>query len=129
MRKLVGLFTAAFMVAVALVALPVTQAPKVEAAPPGSAFDPGLIISDSVFFDFGSMTLKQVQDFLNSRVADCNQSQETKIRKKKQEMMTIPKMQTRQKKKKKKKQKKKKQKKKKKKKKQKKMMMMMKKPE
>ena len=71
MRKLLGLFTAAFMVAVGLVALPVTEAPKVEAAPPGSAFDPGLIISDSVFFDFGSMTLKQIQDFLNSRVADC----------------------------------------------------------
>ncbi len=71
MRRLLGLFTAAFMVAVGLVALPVTPAPKVEAAPPGSAFDPGLIISDSVFFDFGSMTLKQIQDFLNSRVADC----------------------------------------------------------
>ena len=71
MCKLLGLFTAAFMVAVGLVALPVTEAPKVEAAPPGSAFDPGLIISDSVFFDFGSMTLKQIQDFLNSRVADC----------------------------------------------------------
>jgi len=71
MRRLLGLFTAAFMVAVGLVALPVTEAPKAEAAPPGSAFDPGLIISDSVFFDFGSMTLKQIQDFLNSRVADC----------------------------------------------------------
>jgi LysM repeat protein len=71
MRRLLGLVTAAFMVAVGLVALPISPAPKVEAAPPGSAFDPGLIISDSVFFDFGSMTLKQIQDFLNSRVADC----------------------------------------------------------
>ncbi len=41
------------------------------AAPPGSAFDPGLIISDSVFFDFGSMTVEQIQQFLESRVADC----------------------------------------------------------
>ena len=71
MRRLLGLITASFMVAVGLVALPVTPATKVEAAPPGSAFDPGLIISDSVFFDFGSMTLKQIQDFLNSRVSNC----------------------------------------------------------
>jgi len=41
------------------------------AAPPGSAFDPGLIISDSVFFDFGSMTVDQIQQFLDSRVANC----------------------------------------------------------
>ena len=71
MRRLIGLFTAAFLVAVGFVALPVSQAPKVEAAPPGSAFDPGLIISDSVFYDFGSMTVRQIQDFLNSRVATC----------------------------------------------------------
>ena len=40
------------MIAVGLVTLPIQQQPA-EAAPPGSAFDPGLIISDSVFFDFG----------------------------------------------------------------------------
>ncbi|MEL0236987.1 MAG: hypothetical protein VW952_01190, partial [Aquiluna sp.] len=32
---------------------------------------PGLIISDSVFFDFGSMTLDQIQGFLDSRVENC----------------------------------------------------------
>lgn len=71
MRRLLGLLTASLMVAVGLVALPIAPAPKVEAAPPGSAFDPGLIISDSVFFDFGSMTVKQIQDFLDSRVQNC----------------------------------------------------------
>jgi LysM repeat protein len=58
------------MVAVGFVALPVSQQPA-QAAPPGSAFDPGLIISDSVFYDFGAMTLKQVEDFLDSRVQNC----------------------------------------------------------
>lgn len=42
-----------------------------QAAPPGSAFDPGLIISDSVFFDFGTMTVDEIQRFLDSRVSDC----------------------------------------------------------
>ena len=58
------------MVAVGLVVLP-TASPPAEAAPPGSAFDPGLIISDSVFFDFGSMTVEEIQAFLDSRVVDC----------------------------------------------------------
>lgn len=44
---------------------------QAEAAPQGSAFDPGLIISDSVFFDFGTMSVDQIQDFLDSRVSDC----------------------------------------------------------
>lgn len=58
------------MVAIGFVAMPIQQ-PAAEAAPPGSAFDPGLIISDSVFFDFGSMTLEGIQEFLDSRVEDC----------------------------------------------------------
>ena len=70
MRKLLGIFTTAFMVAVGLVALP-APTPPAQAAPPGSAFDPGLIISDSVFFDFGAMTLDQIQSFLDSRVPNC----------------------------------------------------------
>ena len=69
-KKLFGLFSAATMVAIGLVAMPLQQ-PAAEAAPPGSAFDPGLIISDSVFFDFGSMTLESIQEFLDSRVTDC----------------------------------------------------------
>lgn len=70
MRKLLSLIASAAMIAVGFVALPSAQQPA-EAAPPGSAFDPGLIISDSVFYDFGSMTLKQVEDFLDSRVSNC----------------------------------------------------------
>ena len=58
------------MLAIGLVAFPTVQEPA-EAAPPGSAFDPGLIISDSVFFDFGSMTVEEIQSFLDSRVTNC----------------------------------------------------------
>ncbi|MFM5904821.1 MAG: LysM peptidoglycan-binding domain-containing protein [Micrococcales bacterium] len=40
----------------------------------GSRFDPGLIISDSVFYDFGSMTVEQIQRFLDSKVSNCKLS-------------------------------------------------------
>jgi LysM repeat protein len=69
-KKLVGLFTASLMAIFGLVAMPIAVAPA-QAAPPGSAFDPGLIISDSVFFDFGSMSVADIQQFLDSRVVDC----------------------------------------------------------
>jgi hypothetical protein len=69
-KKVLGLLSAVTMVAIGLVAMPLQQ-PAAQAAPPGSAFDPGLIISDSVFFDFGSMTLEDIQVFLDSRVTDC----------------------------------------------------------
>ncbi len=36
-----------------------------------SRFDPGLIISDSVFYDFGTMSVDQIQRFLNSKVTKC----------------------------------------------------------
>ena len=36
-----------------------------------SRFDPGLIISDSVFFDFGTMTVADIQRFLESKVPVC----------------------------------------------------------
>lgn len=70
LKKFFGLVSAATMVAIGLVAMPLQQE-SAEAAPPGSAFDPGLIISDSVFFDFGSMTLEGIQEFLDSRVQNC----------------------------------------------------------
>ncbi len=41
------------------------------AALDGSKFDPGLIISDSVFFDFGTMTVEEIQRFLESQVPVC----------------------------------------------------------
>ena len=37
----------------------------------GSSFDPGLIISDSVFFDFGTMSVDEIQRFLESQVPVC----------------------------------------------------------
>ena len=40
----------------------------------GSKFDPGLIISDSVFFDFGTMTAEEIQRFLESQVPMCKSS-------------------------------------------------------
>ena len=40
----------------------------------GKNFDPGLIISDSVFFDFGTMTAADIQRFLDSQVPVCGSS-------------------------------------------------------
>ena len=37
----------------------------------GKNFDPGLIISDSVFYDFGTMTAEDIQRFLDSQVPVC----------------------------------------------------------
>jgi LysM repeat protein len=37
----------------------------------GNKFDPGLIISDSVFFDFGTMSVDDIQRFLESQVPVC----------------------------------------------------------
>jgi len=39
--------------------------------PLGSAFDPGNIISDAEFFRSGSMSVEQIQAFLNQRNPDC----------------------------------------------------------
>ncbi|MEL0261604.1 MAG: hypothetical protein VXA38_05735, partial [Aquiluna sp.] len=66
-KRAIAVLTSAVMALVGLVSL----SQPAQAAPPGSAFDPGLIISDSVFFDFGSMTLDQIQAFLDSRVENC----------------------------------------------------------
>jgi len=56
---------------VSLLSALIVPAQQAEAAPPGSAFDPGLIISDSVFFDFGTMGVDQIQEFFDSRVDNC----------------------------------------------------------
>lgn len=54
---------------IGLVAL--ETAPPAQAALKGSMFDPGLIISDSVFYDFGTMTVDEIQRFLDSKVEVC----------------------------------------------------------
>ena len=46
-----------------------------------STFDPGLIISDSVFYDWGTMNADAIQKFLNARVSSCSNNRgETCIR-------------------------------------------------
>lgn len=69
MKKILAVFIAVFMIAVGLTTLP--PAMQAKAAPPGSAFDPGYIISDSVFYDWGSMSVAEIQSFLDSRVQNC----------------------------------------------------------
>ena len=56
----------AFIGVVALQSPPASQAADVK------RFDPGLIISDSVFFDFGTMTVAEIQRFLESKVPVCD---------------------------------------------------------
>jgi len=53
-----------------LIGLVAIQAPSANAAD-ASRFDPGLIISDSVFYDFGTMTATEIQRFLESKVPVC----------------------------------------------------------
>jgi LysM repeat protein len=67
--RLVAILVSALLVAIGFVAL--SAAPKAQAAD-ASKFDPGLIISDSVFYDFGTMTANEIQRFLNSKLPTCN---------------------------------------------------------
>ena len=73
MFKSLGKFWAALTVMTVtvfgLVAIPSEQEPA--AALNGSMFDPGLIISDSVFYDFGTMSVADIQRFLDGRVSAC----------------------------------------------------------
>ncbi|MEB0203635.1 hypothetical protein QN345_11155, partial [Cryobacterium sp. 10I1] len=56
----------------ALVAIPLAAAPQAAEALTGSEFDPGYIISDQNFFDTSTMSVGQVQDFLNAQVSSCS---------------------------------------------------------
>jgi len=67
--RLVAILVSSLLVAIGFVAL--SAAPKAQAAD-ASKFDPGLIISDSVFYDFGTMTANEIQRFLNSKLPTCN---------------------------------------------------------
>ena len=73
MFKALGKFWAGALVATltvfGLVAIPSEQEPA--SALNGSMFNPGLIISDSVFYDFGTMSVADIQRFLDGRVAAC----------------------------------------------------------
>lgn len=67
--KLVAAVTTLVLAASALTAIN-GVAPSASALS-GSRFDPGLIISDSVFYDFGTMSVADIQRFLDSKVPTC----------------------------------------------------------
>ena len=67
--KLIGLVATALLATVGLVAVAPVSTPA--QAADASRFDPGLIISDSVFYDFGTMSVAEIQRFLNSKVPNC----------------------------------------------------------
>ena len=64
-KFLVGLITASLSMAGIIAA----EAPSY--ALNASTFDPGWIISDSVFYDWGTMDSAEIQKFLRARVPDC----------------------------------------------------------
>ena len=70
-RKLIAAAASVLLMATGFVALETAPA---SAALKGSMFDPGLIISDSVFYDFGTMTVEDIQRFLDSKVSACKDS-------------------------------------------------------
>lgn len=69
LKKLIG-FTATLLVAfIGLTAIGSNV--QSASAADASRFDPGLIISDSVFYDFGTMQVADIQRFLDSKVPSC----------------------------------------------------------
>lgn len=68
LRRLAAIIVSAVLVVTGFVALEGVQAAK---AADVSRFDPGLIISDSVFYDFGTMSVADIQRFLESKVPVC----------------------------------------------------------
>ena len=50
----------------------VLDEPESAAAADASRFNPGLIISDAAFYDYASMSVAQIQRFLESKVPTCN---------------------------------------------------------
>ena len=76
LKRIWAQITAVILLATGLIALPaVSELPNVKpqaaVAADASRFDPGLIISDSVFYDFGTMTVADIQRFLESKVPVC----------------------------------------------------------
>ena len=67
--KLWAAVTAIVMVAAGLTGLGAVTAPAVAAS--GSDFNAGMIISDEVFYDSSTMSVGDIQAFLNARVPSC----------------------------------------------------------
>ncbi|MEN9992575.1 MAG: hypothetical protein RLY83_145 [Actinomycetota bacterium] len=68
-RKIQRFIGATVSVLLAFVGLVVTS--SASDALSGSSFKPGLIISDTVFFDYGTMSASKIQAFLESKVPVC----------------------------------------------------------
>ncbi len=70
-RRFIGAVLAALLVVGGVgLTSSVTTAPTASAAV-GSQFNPGMIISDAVFYNSSTMTVAQIQSFLNARVPTC----------------------------------------------------------
>jgi hypothetical protein len=72
LRRFLALVTSALLVAGLFAGASLATAEPAAAAPSGSTFDPGFIISDTAMFDWGSMTTDDIQTFLNAKVAACS---------------------------------------------------------
>jgi hypothetical protein len=71
-RRTLRLFIAIMAVVVVTAAMLLAfQPPQKAQALSGSAFNPGNIISDAVFYDSGTMSESDIQAFLNSQVPTC----------------------------------------------------------
>ncbi|WP_296632763.1 LysM domain-containing protein [Rhodoluna sp.] len=70
--RLVAILTSTLLVAASFIAIAATSNTDNSEAAVASQFDPGLIIGDSVFYDFGTMTADDVQKFLESKLPSCN---------------------------------------------------------
>ena len=68
-KRLWAMMTSVVLALTGVVGLQVNQ--QAAHALDGSKFDPGLIIGDSVYYDFGAMNVDQVQTFLENKVPKC----------------------------------------------------------
>ena len=71
MRKTLGKYWAMALIAsMSIVGFVAVDGQKAEALQ-GSSFNPGMIISDSVFYDSSTMSIAEIQRFLDGKVAQC----------------------------------------------------------
>ncbi|MCJ7826648.1 MAG: hypothetical protein MUP36_00170, partial [Demequinaceae bacterium] len=59
--------TMALLTSAVTVATVLASSSQAEAVPSGAVFNPGFIISDENFFDYDSMTVAEIQAFLNAK--------------------------------------------------------------
>ena len=71
MLKTLGKYGAMALIAsMSIVGFVAVDGQKAEALQ-GSSFNPGMIISDSVFYDSSTMSIAEIQRFLDGKVAEC----------------------------------------------------------